>query len=120
MELEQQRRATQRWSHRARSGIKFEEQPVLLPEANEPVSFERHIGPMFRQRDRQSMKFVFDLGAYDDVKQHADAILERLRDGSMPLWIVVWACRPDRTTTTDWSHDGQADLFGDRLARRVR
>jgi hypothetical protein len=62
----------------------LKEQPVLLPEANEPVSFERQIGPMFRQRDRQSMKFVFDLGAYDDVKKHADAILERLRDGSMP------------------------------------
>jgi hypothetical protein len=30
------------------------------------------------------MTFVFDLWAYDDVRQHARAILERLRNGSMP------------------------------------
>jgi hypothetical protein len=30
------------------------------------------------------MKFAFDLWAYDDVTAHADAILERLRNGSMP------------------------------------
>ncbi len=34
--------------------------------------------------DRQSMKFAFDLWSYADVKQHAGAILERLRNGSMP------------------------------------
>jgi CDGSH-type Zn-finger protein/truncated hemoglobin YjbI/ferredoxin len=61
-----------------------EEQPVVLPAANEQVSFEKHIKPLFRQRDRQSMKFAFDLWAFDDVKQNAHAILERLRNGSMP------------------------------------
>lgn len=61
-----------------------EQPPVVLPAADEEVSFEKHIQPLFRKRDRQSMKFVFDLGAYDDVKKHADAILERLLDGSMP------------------------------------
>jgi hypothetical protein len=30
------------------------------------------------------MKFAFDLWAYDDVSEHADNILERLRDGTMP------------------------------------
>jgi hypothetical protein len=30
------------------------------------------------------MKFAFDLWSYEDVKQHGDAILGRLRDGSMP------------------------------------
>ena len=39
---------------------------------------------MFRSRDRQSMKFVFDLWSHDDVTQHATAIAERLRNGSMP------------------------------------
>jgi len=35
-------------------------------------------------RDRQSMKFAFDLWSYDDVKQNAHAILERVRNSSMP------------------------------------
>ena len=30
------------------------------------------------------MKFAFDLWSYDDVAEHADAILGRLHDGSMP------------------------------------
>jgi hypothetical protein len=30
------------------------------------------------------MTFAFDLWAYDDVRAHADAILGRLRNGSMP------------------------------------
>jgi CDGSH-type Zn-finger protein/truncated hemoglobin YjbI len=61
-----------------------EDQPVVLPVAGEHVSFEKHIKPLFRRRDRQSMKFAFDLWAYDDVKQNAHAILERLQNGSMP------------------------------------
>ncbi len=61
-----------------------EEIPVVLPAADEPVRFEKHIKPLFRQRDRQSMTFAFDLWAFDDVKQNAHAILERLRNGTMP------------------------------------
>jgi hypothetical protein len=30
------------------------------------------------------MRFVFDLWSYDDVNEHARAILHRIRDGSMP------------------------------------
>ncbi|HKA93202.1 MAG TPA: hypothetical protein VKE97_05315 [Acidimicrobiia bacterium] len=30
------------------------------------------------------MAWAFDLSSYDDVKEHASAILDRLRDGSMP------------------------------------
>jgi hypothetical protein len=58
--------------------------PVPLPGAGEPVVFERHIRPLFRQDDRESMKWAFDLWSYTDVKSHAAAIVERLRDGSMP------------------------------------
>ena len=61
-----------------------EDRPPLLPHSDEPVSFEKHIVTLFRQRDRRSMKFAFDLWAYDDVKQNAHAILERVRSGSMP------------------------------------
>jgi hypothetical protein len=52
--------------------------------ANEPVSFDRHIKPLFRPLDRQSMLRAFDLWSYDDVAAHAGAILARLEAGSMP------------------------------------
>ncbi|MBV9161562.1 MAG: CDGSH iron-sulfur domain-containing protein [Pseudonocardiales bacterium] len=58
--------------------------PVVLPEPDEDVSFAAHIKPLFRAMDRNSMKFVFDLWAIDDVTAHADAILRRLREGTMP------------------------------------
>jgi hypothetical protein len=52
--------------------------------AGESISFERDIKPLFRDRDRGAMKFFVDLWSYDDVARESDAILERLRDGSMP------------------------------------
>jgi CDGSH-type Zn-finger protein/truncated hemoglobin YjbI len=61
-----------------------EEQQVVFPAADEPVSFGKHIRPLFRPTDKQSMSFVFDLWSYDDVSRHADAILDRLRAGTMP------------------------------------
>jgi truncated hemoglobin YjbI len=59
-------------------------QGVPLPGPDEAVSFDAHIKPLFREKDRQSMSFVFDLWSLDDVRTHAAAILERLRNGSMP------------------------------------
>jgi CDGSH-type Zn-finger protein/truncated hemoglobin YjbI len=61
-----------------------DERPPVLPGAGEDVGFEKHVQTFFRYQDRQSMRFAFDLWAYDDVKEHAHAILERLRNGSMP------------------------------------
>lgn len=61
-----------------------DEAPVELPADGEPVSFERHIKPLFRTRDRQSMRFAFDLWSHDDVTEHGAAILARVRDGTMP------------------------------------
>jgi CDGSH-type Zn-finger protein/truncated hemoglobin YjbI len=57
---------------------------IMLPGPDDTVSFATHIKPMFRQRDRQSMKFAFDLWSYDDVLTHAESILERLQNGTMP------------------------------------
>ena len=51
---------------------------------DEPLRFERDIKPLFRERDRGSMKFFVDLWSHDDVARESDAILTRLRDGSMP------------------------------------
>jgi truncated hemoglobin YjbI len=57
---------------------------VTLPGPDEPVSFATHIKPLFRERDRQSMSFAFDLWSFADVSSRAAEILGRLRDGSMP------------------------------------
>ena len=62
-----------------------EEQPqVALPGPADTVEFAKHIKALFRKHDRQSMQFAFDLWSYSDVNKHAEAILERLRNGSMP------------------------------------
>ena len=52
--------------------------------SHEQISFERDVKPLFRERDRQSMKRAFDLWSHDDVARHSDAILGRLRSGTMP------------------------------------
>jgi hypothetical protein len=51
---------------------------------HEPISFEQHIKPLFRERDRQSMKWALDLWSRAEVAGNAEAILARLRDGTMP------------------------------------
>jgi hypothetical protein len=61
-----------------------ESEEVTLPADDEPVSFEQHVKPLFRERDRTSMKFAFDLWSYDDVRANAQGILERLKNGTMP------------------------------------
>ena len=61
-----------------------EQPPPELPDADTPLSYEAHIKPLFRARDRDSMRFAFDLWSHEDVSAHADAILERLRAGTMP------------------------------------
>ena len=50
----------------------------------QPISFAQDIKPLFREGDRESMKMAFDLWSHDDVAANSDAILGRLRDGSMP------------------------------------
>jgi truncated hemoglobin YjbI/CDGSH-type Zn-finger protein len=59
-------------------------EPAARPGPDEPVSFAAHIRPLFRDRDRQSMSFAFDLGSYADVSANAQPILDRVRNGSMP------------------------------------
>ncbi|HEY6424287.1 MAG TPA: ferritin-like domain-containing protein [Pseudonocardiaceae bacterium] len=60
------------------------EERLVLPGPGERVSFATHIKPLFRARDRQSMRFAFDLWSYPDVAEHADAILDQVRAGTMP------------------------------------
>ena len=55
-----------------------------MPTEDSAPSFARDIQPLFRETDRESMEFAFDLWSYDDVRTYAHDILERLEDGSMP------------------------------------
>lgn len=50
----------------------------------ETVSYERDIRPLFRDRDRDSMRSRFDLFSYDDVRANADRIYGTLSAGTMP------------------------------------
>ena len=61
-----------------------EEAPVTLPGPDETPRFAAHIKPLFREHDRKSMTFAFDLWSQADVQAHAAGILERLRNGTMP------------------------------------
>ena len=51
---------------------------------DQPVRFATDIKPLFRDKDIHSMRFAFNLDEYDDVREHAEHILERLRAGEMP------------------------------------
>jgi len=83
-----------------------DQEPVAAaaPQPGEPVSFAAHVRPLFRERDRKSMSFAFDLWSYDDVRAHAAAILDKLRDGSMPC-DGAWPA--DRTELfSSWAESG--------------
>jgi hypothetical protein len=51
---------------------------------DEPMHFKEDVKPLFRERDRDSMRFAFDLWSADDVSTNADGILARLEAGTMP------------------------------------
>ena len=53
-----------------------------MPDAG--VSFEKDIKPLFREKDRDSMRRFFDLWSYTDVVAHSTAISKQLADGNMP------------------------------------
>jgi hypothetical protein len=51
---------------------------------DEPMHFDDDIKPLFREGDRNAMRFAFDLWSPKDVSTHADAILAQLQAGTMP------------------------------------
>jgi hypothetical protein len=57
---------------------------VATPSPGQPVSFEQHVKPLFRERDQHAMRFAFDLWSHDDVSRHADEILGAVKTGVMP------------------------------------
>ena len=70
------------------------------------LSFERDIRPLFREDDVDSMSFAFDLGSYEDVRENAELIYERLDDGSMPC-DAEWP-RDDLDRFRRWIDGGMA------------
>jgi hypothetical protein len=48
------------------------------------LSFARVIRPLFRDEDVEAMRYAFDLGDHEQVRNNAQEIYERLADGSMP------------------------------------
>jgi hypothetical protein len=58
--------------------------PCATAREDEPMGFEQDIKPLFREDDRNAMRFAFDLWSPDDVSTQADAILARLEAGTMP------------------------------------
>jgi hypothetical protein len=72
--------------------------------ADPATSFARDIRPLFREKDVNSMKKAFDLSSYDDVRDHADAILQKVATGSMPC---DGAWPPDRVALfRRWVQEG--------------
>jgi hypothetical protein len=57
---------------------------VTSASEDDALSYARDIRPLFRTKDRDSMRKAFDLFDYADVAQHADAIVGALRSGKMP------------------------------------
>jgi hypothetical protein len=57
---------------------------VSSPSEGDAVSYAADVKPLFRESDRSSMLSHFDLWSYDDVSEHAAAILARLEEGTMP------------------------------------
>jgi hypothetical protein len=75
-----------------------------LPGPDQALSFAAHIKPLFRKRDRDSMRFAFDLWSRDDVATHATAILGRLTAGTMPC-DTIWP--PERISLLErWIDTG--------------
>lgn len=55
-----------------------------IPEPGTPVGYDEHIRPLFRDHDRESILFVFDLWSYEDVSANATVVLEKVSTGAMP------------------------------------
>lgn len=71
------------------------------------ISFAADIKPLFREKDRDSMRRAFDLWSYSDVVAHAEPIAQRLGNGSMPC-DGTWP--PEQVQLFDrWIKEGTAE-----------
>lgn len=69
------------------------------------ISFDTDIKPLFRDKDRESMRGAFDLWSYTDVVAHAAAIAAAVEKGVMPC---DGAWPPERVELFDrWIEQGK-------------
>jgi len=76
------------------------ERSTIMTTQESAPSFARDIQPLFRPADRVAMRWAFDLGNYQDVRAHAQAILGRLASGTR-----------DDSQPTRWFPDGSESIF---------
>lgn len=71
-------------------------------------SFARDIRPFFRDKDVQSMQRIanFNLSQYEDVRNRASEIYQRLSEGSMPC-DGPWP-KENVAKFKQWMEDGMA------------
>jgi hypothetical protein len=60
-----------------------------------PPAFAADIKPLFRERDRRAMTFLFDLWDFQAVRDNAQAILDQTASGEMPCDVPWPAERVD-------------------------
>jgi hypothetical protein len=85
------------------------ENPPPTPPPPPPVTYVADVKPLFRPRDVGAMKNFggFDLSKYQDVVTHADNILARLKDGTMPC-DAAWP--PEKVALfAQWISDGKLE-----------
>jgi CDGSH-type Zn-finger protein/truncated hemoglobin YjbI len=81
------------WGRMKAAAAETDAPEPTLPDPGTEVEFDPHVKQLFRPRDRDSMRFAFDLWSEDDVGEHAEAILGRLKAGTMPCdgsWPAEW------------------------------
>jgi hypothetical protein len=76
--------------------------------SNRPTSYALHIRPLFSKGHSDCMSYIFELDRYDDVRDNAELIYERLADKSMPMdetgpWPDEWV-----TLFRRWIDEGRA------------
>ena len=89
----------------------------MIHDADEQVAFESHIKPMFRERDRQSMKSHFDLWSYDDVSR-----ARRRHPRPPPRWhhaLRRFVASNSRSTSSNVGPKRQAAMKLNRRATRL-
>jgi CDGSH-type Zn-finger protein/truncated hemoglobin YjbI len=89
------------------ASVEADGEPVL-PGPDETVSFTQHIKPLFRELDRKSMSFAFDLWSYADVSANAAGVLDRVTAGTMPCDGAWPAEKVD--VFRRWTESGMAEL----------
>jgi hypothetical protein len=81
-------------------------EPTATPTEGKPMHFDEDVKPLFRESDRNAMRFAFDLWSVEDVSTHADAILGQLAAGTMPCDGAWPAEQVD--TFRRWMDEGKA------------